>query len=110
MQETVVRKPRIFIASSSESLDVADAINVNLEHQAEVTVWKNGFKLSTSNIDSLVEKSKVMDFAILYLRQMTFLQSGIKANILFETTYYLNWVCLPAHLERKDVLLSSRET
>lgn len=64
MNGTVVRKPRIFIASSSESLDVADAINVNLEHQAEVTVWKNGFKLSTSNIDSLVEKSKVMDFAI----------------------------------------------
>ncbi len=64
MKGTVVRKPRIFIASSSESLDVADAINVNLEHQAEVTVWKNGFKLSTSNIDSLVEKSKIMDFAI----------------------------------------------
>lgn len=59
-----MKKPRIFIASSKESLDVADAINVNLEHQAEVTVWKNGFKLSTSNIDSLVEKSTVMDFAI----------------------------------------------
>ena len=59
-----MRKPRIFIASSSESLDVADAINVNLEHQAEVTVWKNGFKLSSSSIDSLVEKSTIMDFAI----------------------------------------------
>jgi len=59
-----VRKPRIFIASSAESLDVADAINVSLEHQAEVTVWKNGFKLSTSNIDSLVDKSTIMDFAI----------------------------------------------
>jgi hypothetical protein len=59
-----VRKPRIFIASSVESLGVADAINVNLEHQAEVTVWKNGFKLSSTSIDSLVEKSRVMDFAI----------------------------------------------
>ena len=59
-----MRKPRIFVASSSESLDVADAINVNLEHQAEVTVWKNGFKLSSSSIDSLVEKSAIMDFAI----------------------------------------------
>jgi hypothetical protein len=59
-----VRKPRIFIASSVESLDVADAINVNLEHQAEVTVWKNGFKLSSTSIDSLVEKSTIMDFAI----------------------------------------------
>lgn len=59
-----MRKPRIFIASSVESLDVADAINVNLEHQAEVTVWKNGFKLSSTSIDSLVEKSAIMDFAI----------------------------------------------
>ena len=59
-----MRKPRIFIASSVESLDVADAINVNLEHQAEVTVWKNGFKLSSTSIDSLVEKSTIMDFAI----------------------------------------------
>ena len=47
-------KPRIFIASFVESLDVADAINVNLDHQAEVTVWKNGFKLSTDTIDSLI--------------------------------------------------------
>jgi hypothetical protein len=59
-----VRKPRIFIASSVENFDIADAINVNLEHQAEVTVWKNGFKLSSSSIDSLVEKSTIMDFAI----------------------------------------------
>ena len=59
-----MRKPRIFIASSVESLDVADAINVNLDHQAEVTVWKNGFKLSSGSIDSLVEKSNSVDFAI----------------------------------------------
>jgi len=59
-----MRKPRIFIASSLESLDVADAINVNLDHQAEVTVWKNGFKLSSDSIDSLLEKSATMDFAI----------------------------------------------
>lgn len=59
-----MRKPRIFIASSVESLDVADAINVNLDHQAEVTVWKSGFRLSTSSIDSLVEKAETVDFAI----------------------------------------------
>jgi len=60
-----MRKPRIFIASSVESLDVADAININLDHQAEVTIWRNGtFKLSTGSIDSLVEKAKSVDFAI----------------------------------------------
>ena len=59
-----MRKPRIFIASAVESLDVADAINVNLDHQAEVTVWKHGFEISQSMIDSLVKMANTVDFAI----------------------------------------------
>ena len=59
-----MRKPRIFIASAVESLDVADAFNVNLDHQAEVTVWKHGFNLSQSSIDSLVKMAESVDFAI----------------------------------------------
>lgn len=59
-----MRKPRIFIASAVESLDVADAFNVNLDHQAEVTVWKHGFNLSQSTIDSLVKMAESVDFAI----------------------------------------------
>jgi len=59
-----MRKPRIFIASAVESLDVADAFNVNLDHQAEVTVWKNGFALSQNTIDSLVKIAESVDFAI----------------------------------------------
>lgn len=59
-----MRKPRIFIASAVESLDVADAFNVNLDHQAEVTVWKHGFNLSQNTIDSLVKMAESVDFAI----------------------------------------------
>jgi len=60
-----LRKPRLFIASSIESLPVAEAVNVNLDHEMEVTVWKNGtFKLSSSTIDDLVEKSSAVDFAL----------------------------------------------
>lgn len=59
-----MRKPRIFIASAAESLDVADAFNVNLDHQAEVTVWKHGFSLSQNTIDSLVKIAESVDFAI----------------------------------------------
>lgn len=85
-----MRKPRVFIASSVENLDVADAINVNLDHQAEVTVWKNGFSLSTSNIDSLVEKAGAMDFAIFIfapddvatIRDKT--KHVVRDNVLFE--------------------------
>ncbi|MFJ5359375.1 MULTISPECIES: TIR domain-containing protein [Pectobacterium] len=59
-----MRKPRIFIASALESLNVADAFNVNLDHQAEVTVWKHGFNLSQNTIDSLVKMAESVDFAI----------------------------------------------
>ncbi|WP_200176720.1 TIR domain-containing protein [Ectothiorhodospira shaposhnikovii] len=59
-----MRKPRIFIASSAESLDVADAFNVNFDHQAEVTVWKHGFALSQTTIESLVQMADTVDFAI----------------------------------------------
>ncbi|ENX09369.1 TIR domain-containing protein [Acinetobacter courvalinii] len=60
-----MRKPRLFIASSVESLAIAEAVNVNLDHEFEVTLWKNGtFKLSSSAIDDLVEKSSFVDFAL----------------------------------------------
>lgn len=60
-----MRKPRLFIASSVESLPIAEAVNVNLDHDFEVTIWKNGtFKLSSSTIEDLVEKSSAVDFAL----------------------------------------------
>lgn len=60
-----MRKPRLFIASSAESLPIAEAVNVNLDHEFEVTIWKNGtFKLSSTTIDDLVEKSSFVDFAL----------------------------------------------
>lgn len=60
-----MRKPRLFIASSVESLDIAEAVNVNLDHEFEVTIWKNGtFKLSSTTIEDLVEKSSSVDFAL----------------------------------------------
>jgi hypothetical protein len=60
-----LRKPRLFIASSVESVAIADAVNVNLDHDFEVTIWKNGtFKLSSSTIDDLIEKSSSVDFAL----------------------------------------------
>ena len=60
-----MRKPRLFIASSVESLAIAEAVNVNLDHELEVSLWKNGtFKLSSSVIDDLLEKSSYVDFAL----------------------------------------------
>lgn len=58
-------KPALFIASSVEGLQVADAINENLDHDVHCTVWRTGtFKLSSQTINDLVKKSSTVDFAV----------------------------------------------
>lgn len=60
-----LRKPRIFIGSSVEGLKVADAINLNLDHELEVTLWRTGaFDLASTALESLVKRSKAVDFAL----------------------------------------------
>ena len=84
------QKPRIFIASVVESLDVADAVNFNLDHDAEVTVWKHGFKISSDNISSLLDRARASDFAVFIftpddvssIRQQK--KPVIRDNVLFE--------------------------
>jgi hypothetical protein len=86
-----LRKPRLFIASSVESLSIADAVNVNLDHDFEITSWKNGtFKLSSSTIDDLVEKSSKVDFALFIFTpdDITKIRSRsehvVRDNVIFE--------------------------
>lgn len=57
-------KPKLFVASSSEAIDLANAIHENLmPDDVEVTVWNQGiFQLSQPAVDSLLEKLDRMDF------------------------------------------------
>jgi hypothetical protein len=58
----------IFIGSSSEGLPVAEALQVNLDHVADVVLWSQGvFGLSGGTLGSLVEAAKKFDFAVLVL-------------------------------------------
>ena len=60
-----MNKPRIFIASSTESLSIAEATNINLDHDFEVSLWTTGtFRLSSTSIDDLLTKSSLVDFAL----------------------------------------------
>jgi tetratricopeptide (TPR) repeat protein len=58
-------KPKIFIGSSVEGLNIAYAVQQNLTHDAEITVWNQGaFELSQTTIESLVTVLEKSDFAI----------------------------------------------
>ncbi len=61
-------KPALFIGSSSEGLEVARAVEYQLQGVAEVTVWDEGaFTLGYGNLDNLVKILERFAFAILVL-------------------------------------------
>lgn len=84
-------KPRVFIGSSVEQVDLAYAVQEGLEHDVEATVWTQGvFQLSRSTMASLVDQLDVTDFAVFVfapddltaIRKEIF--STVRDNVIFE--------------------------
>jgi hypothetical protein len=69
---------------------VAEAFNVNLDHELEVTLWKNGtFQLSSSTIEDLVKKSSAVDFALfVFTPDDLALIRGEKLNIVRDNVLF----------------------
>lgn len=58
-------KPKIFIGSSLEGKDIANAIHLNQQHYFECTVWdQDVFKLSDYALENLLEILEHVNFAI----------------------------------------------
>ena len=84
-------KPRVFIGSSTEGLQVAELIQLGLEEAAECTLWtQSTFAPGQTTIESIVDVSVQYDFAVLVLTadDMT-VKRGVEAagprdNVLFE--------------------------
>lgn len=84
-------KPTVFIGSSVEQLEIAYAIQQNLEHTCDCTVWDQGvFELTSNSLDDLLEVLDRSDFGVFVfgsedlatIRDETFRTT--RDNIVFE--------------------------
>jgi hypothetical protein len=89
-------KPRIFVGSSSEGLVVAEAVQVTLDHDAEITLWSQGvFGLSKGSLQALVEQVLKFDFAVLIMTPDDLTErrgvSGMspRDNVIFELGLFM---------------------
>jgi predicted nucleotide-binding protein len=59
-------KPKVFIGSSVEGIEIVNAIDANLQRVAHPKPWDNGvFGLSEATTQSLMQELRDSDFAIL---------------------------------------------
>ncbi|STO57614.1 nucleotide-binding protein [Grimontia hollisae] len=90
-----INKPRIFIGSSTESLDIAGACNVCLDYSAEVSMWPYIFNLGDNTLDSLVVKANNVDFALFVFSadDLTIMRNQqkltVRDNVLFELGLFI---------------------
>ncbi|MDP1689321.1 MAG: nucleotide-binding protein [bacterium] len=89
-------KAKIFIGTSVEGLNVGYAIQQNLAHDAEATVWDQGvFTLSKTTIESLNHVVESMDFGIfVFSPDDVVVMKGINSqsvrdNVIFELGLFI---------------------
>lgn len=89
-------KPRMFIGSSREHLDLAYAVQEGLEHDVEPTVWAQGvFGPSRSAMASLVDQTNESDFAVFIFSpsDLTTIRDQqkktVRDNVIFELGLFI---------------------
>lgn len=113
-----MKKPSLFIGSSSEGLSFARAIRGKLEDSAEVTLWEDGFfSVGKTFIESLTNLSTEFDFAILVFTGDDLVTSrneesfGPRDNVIFELGLFMGVLgrerCFIIHQSNTDIKIPS---
>lgn len=89
-------KPAVFIGSSAEGLEVAYALQEELEHECEPTVWPQGiFAPTRSTLSSLLHAARSVQYAAFIFKpdDITIMRSAesvtVRDNVIFELGLFL---------------------
>ena len=91
-----MKKPRVFIGSSTEGLSIARAVEEHLVHETEPVLWTNDvFSPSSTTIESLEKSLDTVEFSVLVvtpddMRSKRDLVSSVpRDNIVFELGLFM---------------------
>ncbi|MBD0379066.1 TIR domain-containing protein [Paenibacillus sedimenti] len=94
-------KAKLFIGSSAESVEVAEALQANLQYAFEVTVWSQLlFPPSQTTLAPLIRNAKASDFAIFVFQpsDLTLLRdtvvSTVRDNVILELGLFIGQIGL----------------
>lgn len=92
----IERLPSLFIGSSTEGLDIAREVELQLQGDAVTTIWKDGvFGLGSGTLESLMSILDQFDFAVMVLSPDDLIESRDQSyasprdNVIFELGLFM---------------------